>query len=153
MKTRQGFVSNSSSSSFMVQGPTTTAQVGLLMMYEIVSDRMEFPDSTVEDEIKAALKWLSENTQFNDPIVIPWSINYETFIWNDGADVKVDTCNNHSWDVLNPVYDGVEEYYENEHKKPDTYLDMYDMQLSPREGYWDKVKARWEARKKTNENS
>ncbi len=101
MKIREGFVSNSSSSSFIVLEPklTTTARVALMML-SVVMEEYEgegWLDGELEDEMEKAIDFLSSNTDYDQPICFPWGINYETFIRRTDEGIFVDTCNNHPW--------------------------------------------------------
>lgn len=106
MKRRTGFVSNSSSSSFVVIDPglRTTAEVAWTMI-SIVIDNWAAWDPKWEGfseycrSAKAALDFLDSNLDLDEPITFPWSTNEETYIWrNSKGQICVDTCNNHSWE-------------------------------------------------------
>lgn len=107
MKIRNGFVSNSSSSSFVVtRSGATTAEVAIMMLFEVLSDGMEydFYESDRDGIIRAAIDWLDRNQQYNEPIWIPWTCNYSTYIWRNDY-ICVDTCNNQCWDCVGPKDD------------------------------------------------
>lgn len=110
MKIRSGFVSNSSSSSFIMNAKaSTTAQVAIIMMYQMKYEwttRDWWGDYETPQEFSDALAWLEENEDFNGPIMLPWSCNYESFIWVDGDNIYIDTCNNHDWSILGAGYHG-----------------------------------------------
>lgn len=103
MKIRSGFVSNSSTSSFIVmEGKLdTTARVALMMLSIILEEYEQdgfLDDSEVEDEMEEAINYLTDNIDYDKPICFPWGINYETFIRRDeDSNIHVDTSNNHSW--------------------------------------------------------
>lgn len=104
MKIRSGFVSNSSSSSFIVGAPgedVTTAAVAEAMLMVIAED---YGDHENND---AALKWARAHPKFDSPILIPWTCNYETYIWKNANGVCIDTCHNHDWSTL---HDGEDAY-------------------------------------------
>ena len=149
MKIRNGFVSNSSSSSFIIaRKNATTAEVALFMLFEVLSDSIEWESDDIieedrEQKIRAAIKWLDKNQQYNEPIFIPWTCNYSTFIWRNKY-ICVDTCNNHDFKCAGPEYDYLHHYkgrhncdgderqdkfYEGHH---DLYLDLSSQALASR---------------------
>ena len=166
MKTRNGFVSNSSSSSFVIKGNCTTAQVATSMMYEIMADRIHWSESWGKeeawlDEQKQALYWLHNNLDFNENILIPWSTNYETFIWRDKGTIFVATCNNHDWSAVGPEYDHevfksqdvhYEDYFYEEPRRRD-FLDLRDMKYKDKGKHRQEEQARWEEARKARENN
>lgn len=115
MKTRLGFVSNSSSSSFIVKG-MKTGEIAKKMVELIEREFQEEwynphtcpscgskltgadePDPTTT----CALNFIRENPGFDDPIAIPWSCNYGTFIVRQTEEIVfVETCNNHRWEEV-----------------------------------------------------
>jgi len=98
MKTRTGFVSNSSASSFIIKAKEeTTATVALKMLEEIIVDYEQYFAKKDPDKINAA-EFLKKNKSYDKPICLPWSINYETFIYRDKfGDIKIATSRNHEW--------------------------------------------------------
>ena len=101
LKFRHRFVSNSSSSSFIITDRSlkTTAEVAWVMLNMVVENRIGWKCSSVCDPVmKGALEFLFSDLDFDEPITFPWSINEETYIWkNSVGQICVDTCNNHSW--------------------------------------------------------
>lgn len=97
MKTRIGFVSNSSSSSFIVTDNITTAELARSMIDIIEADYLDYPGEKHSKWYQSAVKWLDEHLEFDGPIVIPWSCNYDTFLIPKDRNILVDTCNNHPW--------------------------------------------------------
>lgn len=98
MKKRNGFVSNSSSSSFIIDGSFRTSEVAEEMVKII--DREEF--ETFHQHCRwtlPALSWLQDHPGYDNGIVIPWSCNYDTWIARskDGRYILIDTCHNHDW--------------------------------------------------------
>jgi len=93
MKIRQGFVSNSSSSSFILGCETTAEALGeILDALELEGELWTSPD------VQKAREFLEQvGKGFNEPIIYPYTINYETLIYPEGRYIRVDTCNNHDW--------------------------------------------------------
>ena len=160
MKVRNGFVSNSSSSSFMIKGTTTTAQVATMMMNEMYNEyitRTAYPgivDNKVPEDFAKALEWLHDNVEYSEPILLPWSCNYETFIWKGTKNIHVDTCNNHDWSLLGGLY--VEDFYDDEFLG--SFLDLSDMQQTTKEEFREKQERQWKAfaaerKRKQNEST
>jgi hypothetical protein len=110
MKIRQGFVSNSSSSSFIVMAENSMEV--FRAMTKIVkreyneewrgSDSEGWFETHWADHIKEFES--SHNKYFNGGIILPFTCNYETYIF-PSVDGKclVETCNNHEWDDLKIV--------------------------------------------------
>ena len=144
MKIRKGFVSNSSSSSFIVEGSATIAQVALAMMYEIRSDweSSNYDSWDPPKRFYEALKWVSENQNYDKPLLIPWSTNEETFIWRANDGIMVKTCNNHDWGLVGATYiDDEDRFYEE--VKLEIFLDLEDMSHKTKKQFWDEQMAKW----------
>jgi hypothetical protein len=137
MKARIGFVSNSSSASFIVLDDSynTTAKVAAEMIKIVFKDWDEWETGenfTVDDaragQAKLALKWLEEHPDFNGNIYLPWTCNYSTYLWDHNGHPAADTCNNHYWwDHFST--ESLEEELEN--KPPGWYFDLRDCKLKP----------------------
>ena len=104
MKLRNGFVSNSSSSSFLIKVddffPHTLAVASYMVgkMYDdyIICWNKEHPRKS---EINKRLKFLEQYGRENTQIVFK-STNYDTYIQYITDDyIFVDTCNNVEWDL------------------------------------------------------
>jgi len=156
MKIRSGFVSNSSSSSFILNHPMTTAEVATIMLYEVKKDWMSYPDPSIPDNFQDAISWLKDNQNYDEPILFPWSCNYETFIWRNTRGICVDTCNNHSWTVLAPNYDGEHYFREEDDEYPidewdekfyvnarGKFLNLSDMSMVTREEFMEAQRRKW----------
>ena len=89
MKSRQGFVSNSSSSSFILSGKKT--------VIEYARQMVPFRDWEERDnELDNMLKQLQDDPSWNDNAPITFNTcNYETYIARLGDHVYIATCNNH----------------------------------------------------------
>jgi hypothetical protein len=114
MKLRSGFVSNSSSTSFAIKREeehygclTTTACVAIKMLAIIYEDNEDwaYEDEVVQveqaDELQA-IRTLERHIRYDGPILIPWSINYNTEIYAHPEcpdAIVINTCTNHYWDL------------------------------------------------------
>jgi hypothetical protein len=63
----------------------------------VISESYKYRSWDLPDNFKEAIDWLHKNPKFNKPIIIPWSTNYETFMWTNDKGICVDTCNNQNW--------------------------------------------------------
>jgi len=152
MKIRKGFVSNSSSSSFIVEGDSTIAQIALMMMYEIKHDWETYGSEWEKPpSFYAALGWISENLDNDEPILIPWSTNYETFIWKVDNCIRVSTCNNHDWSLLGGRYTTYEDSFYRE-AEVESFLDLFDMKHKTKRQFRDEQSAMLSARIAEYEN-
>ena len=115
MKVRQGFVSNSSSSSFIITTPgTTTIEIAKAMI-------------ACKENNASALGNKFDHLIKNNPSVshiIPIrfrSINYDTYIWSAGSDnqLHISTCNNEDW---SDALDGHSLNYKDEEESHDDNL-------------------------------
>jgi len=104
MKLRNGFVSNSSSSSFVIWDAKQTTSKVMLEMLKLV--HTEYKDEEWKEGAKAidkVIKWLKKNPAFDKPLLYPNTCNYETWIWKDASgNILIDTCNNHdcNWESM-----------------------------------------------------
>ena len=99
MKIRTDFVSNSSSSSFLIEKERTTAQVALEMIRIVHAEYKDQWGDDVErlDRYVSHMDWLRKHQDFDKNISITYTCNYETFIYREDGTIRVDTCNNHDW--------------------------------------------------------
>lgn len=89
MKTRSGFVSNSSSSSFIIRNEHNTI--------ELAKDMIACKSYNSIELLNRFTELLKVNVVHNNiPIMFP-SINYETYIYPINGDIYIDTCNNENW--------------------------------------------------------
>jgi hypothetical protein len=144
MKIRNSFVSNSSSTSFIIKQQMTIAQVATIMMYGVRRNWMDDELANAHDSesdfnksFEVALQWLEDNQDYNKPISFPYTTNYETFIWYDKNlnRICVETCNNQQeyWVMLCPNYEEIYElsqieseqcWYFDRHKSDEKFLDL-----------------------------
>lgn len=100
MKVRNGFVSNSSSSSFLVRA-NSTVEIAINMMNHWVKQFNEDSDNWEDFCLYNKNKFdihIKEITDRNAPLLMPWTCNYETYIYHLKDNLyMVDTCNNHSF--------------------------------------------------------
>jgi len=119
MKLRTGFVSNSSSSSFIIHNATTIEVFKVMLMcyfknlanYDYIS-KEEFEETLESKKYKANLFLAKHNNTKDINIMIPYTCNYETVIVQDGNNVLVNTCNNHNWDDLYDAFKKIESKYD-----------------------------------------
>ena len=119
MKIRQGFVSNSSSSSFIVSAENSMEV--FREMTKIVKQEYDKEFNGDDDNDGWFDKYWADhikefeaahNKYFNGGIILPFTCNYETYIF-PSVDGKclVETCNNHDWDDLKIVgWEGESDY-------------------------------------------
>jgi hypothetical protein len=111
MKIRNGFVSNSSSSSFMIQGGDI-AETSMSMLRTIIADFKGFDPKKERDTKRykiwmANLKTALKNKDVKDGkigITMP-SCNYETYLILCQGYLYITTCNNHHWDIDDRNYE------------------------------------------------
>lgn len=107
MKQRHGFVSNSSSSSFIIEKSNKYPDAYVLA-YDMIPKRGWDNDEELRNKIKVATrkrklsKLNGEEVKFNSENVSFRSCNYDTFIVDFKGYLFVQTCNNHDW---NDFYD------------------------------------------------
>jgi hypothetical protein len=146
MKERRGFVSNSSSSSFIVHDPKrTTAQILREMLKRVKAEWKEERYNT--RKITKVIKWLQAHPKKDIPLVYPNTCNYETWVFKNanGMDTLIETCNNHdcNWESMDFDYRG-EDNYEDDWKymKTLTFLDITNMT----EKTYDEYNKEWDER-------
>ena len=144
MKTRHGFVSNSSSSSFIVHDPKrTTAQIMREMLKLVKAEWKEEKYNT--RKITKVIKWLQAHPKKNIPLVYPNTCNYETWVFKNlnSTDTMIETCNNHDCNWENMNFDHRHEHdYNDDYDYMETlkFLDLSDMKEKTYHDYnkeWD----------------
>jgi len=118
LKVRTSFVSNSSSSSFIVSKNTFDSVFDLAKSM-IPSREWDTDDKLIEDIEEAEIRGMDNNTSicFN-------SCNYETYIIKHKDYYLVSTCNNHSWNL----YDDCVNHF------PEELRDLVDWEDNPQWG-------------------
>lgn len=95
MKKRNGFVSNSSSSSFIVNLEDYNNNV-----FDLAREMVSIREWEDDEELLKKIDNFEKNESGNVGIFFN-TCNYETFISHIGGGyVFVDTCNNHNWDSI-----------------------------------------------------
>lgn len=99
MKLRNGFVSNSSSSSFIISNKKfkTVRSLATYMIKQKIKERRYEPEPEFNDYDKQYIKRL-QNIDKNKDVSFP-SCNYDTYIRKVGDQYLVATCNNTDWDL------------------------------------------------------
>jgi hypothetical protein len=133
MKTRSGFVSNSSSSSFIVHDPKrTTAQIMRNMLVILKKEHKEKGYDI--KKLTKIIKWLKFNSEMDKPLLYPYTCNYETWVYKskNKIDTLIDTCNNEDGDWSSMDYNF--KHKDNELSEEDweymktlKFLDLTDM--------------------------
>ena len=136
MKIRNGFVSNSSSSSFIISDEhfSSIRSLATYMINKKIED--EEGDFERSNYDKKYIKRLN-NIDENSPVSFP-SCNYDTYIRKVGDRYLVSTCNNTDWDLweysdrltqlaideLNELKKSAKDYlYQDEYDKPSIIID------------------------------
>jgi hypothetical protein len=112
MKARHGFVSNSSSSSFILEN-IDMEELANSMLDTIIEDWEEWEDSqSLAKEWKKKLPEAVQYAKANGVGIMFPSCNYDTHIIEKDGKLLVSTCNNHLWDIQakNLDYEGGEDY-------------------------------------------
>jgi len=103
VKVRTGFVSNSSSSSFVLETKNdhrTTWDVAKVMLQQRTADAIEWWGEENEFSKLVVEQRIREIDNLNLPIDTPFtmhSTNYETYIFKYDGKILIDTCNNEHW--------------------------------------------------------
>lgn len=95
MKTRNGFVSNSSSSSFIVK-----VKKPFLSVFEVADYMISCRGWKNDDETRSKIKeMIFKGMDINTSLMFP-TCNYSTYIVKQGDRFYISTCNNHDFPML-----------------------------------------------------
>lgn len=98
MKKKIDFITNSSSSSFILPSTIKDTKTVAKQMVDIIFKEWKEFDRLDEDFKKQIYNNIKELDK-NENIMIPFSCNYETFIHRlENGNIFVDTCHNHDWE-------------------------------------------------------
>lgn len=111
MKNRDGFVSNSSSSSFIICGSNLT-EVATAMFQLVEEDLEDTNDSKDYDKLQEICQFA--DVQSGERGIVFNSCNYDTYIRKEADKILISTSRNHDWDSCwpenaNVTYSGIGE--------------------------------------------
>lgn len=127
MKIQNGFISNSLSSSFIIDTKKTTIQTAQRIINYIIPELSQYWTKKQLNDVYNIQKSLENLVHFDIPTKVPWSINYETYIWRDKKSKKIyiDTCNNHCWeDLFGVEIEYIKNYEKFEENHPKLFFDV-----------------------------
>lgn len=120
MKKKIDFITNSSSSSFILPASIKDTKDVAKQMVDIIFKEWKKFDNKPDEEYSKQIYDNIKKLNKDENIMIPFSCNYETFIFRmeDGR-IFVDTCNNHDWEFSMNIDEhfSPDDYDENEVKK------------------------------------
>lgn len=149
MKHRNGFVSNSSASSFVIpkESGLSTIDVATQVFEQMVGQYDQYGDPwSVANRMTydTVVTFFNENKGYDGNILIPWTTNYETWIFrNSSGKLCIDTCNNIDWDGMCFTEEPDVEYLEEGHEATPwdfiptyrQFLDLDDMRQKRKSQY------------------
>ena len=113
MKKKLDFVTNSSSSSFILSDSIKDTKTVAKQMVDLIFKEWKEFDRNPDEEFSKKIFDNIKKLDKDENIMIPFSCNYETFIYRlENGKIFVDTCNNHDWERTMDII---------EHFNPDDY--------------------------------
>lgn len=135
MKIRNGFVSNSSSSSFIVLANSSINVYRRMIRILERESNYHWCISDYEDDLMR-----KKPDDFNMGIYMPYTCNYETYIFpaKDGKCV-VHTCNNHYWsNIINEFIDEGAGFWPDETNDDKTeFIDVTTGKINTAKGFFE----------------
>lgn len=103
MKIRNGFVSNSSSSSFILDNKYKTSEIAITMLEHLDRERDDY--NRLQNEIKKYKTLINNYPDLEDiNTFFPWSTNYDTYIFKHNNLIYINTCNNDNFYIVLSEY-------------------------------------------------